>query len=148
MGSLIRIKKELNNLKKDPPANCSAGIYDNDILHWTATILGPSDTPYHGGIFKLEIYFPANYPFKPPNVRFLTKIYHPNIDSSGAICLDILKENWSPALTVSKILISICSLLSDPNPDDPLVPEIADVYKKNISNYNDIAKSWTTCFAN
>ncbi|GAH00214.1 unnamed protein product [marine sediment metagenome] len=147
MGSLIRIKKELANLKRDPPANCSAGIFDNDILHWRANIMGPTDTPYAGGIFNLEIYFPGNYPFKPPNIRFLTKIYHPNIDGSGAICLDVLKENWSPALTISKVLISICSLLSDPNPDDPLVPEIADTYKEDREKYNELAKSWTECFA-
>ena len=113
MSSAKRITKELENLNKDPPANCSAGPDGDDIFHWTATIMGPVGTPYHGGVFYLNITFPNNYPFKPPKVSFVTKIYHPNINSSGGICLDILKENWSPALTISKVLISICSLLDD-----------------------------------
>merc|ERR1711885_85713 len=90
---------------------------------------GPDDSPYVGGIFFLNIHFPTDYPFKPPKINFTTRIYHPNINSNGAICLDILKDQWSPALTISKVLLSICSLLTDPNPDDPLVPEIAHIYK-------------------
>jgi len=145
--SIIRIRKELRELEKDPPMNCSAGMYENDILHWRANILGPEDTPYEGGIFRLEIFFPREYPFKAPNIRFNTKIYHPNIDKSGGICLDILKDKWSPALTISNLLISICSLLTDPNVNDPLEASIADMYIKDKEKYNEIAKSWTECFA-
>ena len=79
------------------------------------TFLQP-DSPYDGGVFFLDINFPQDYPFKPPKVRFQTKIYHCNVNDKGGICLDILKDNWSPALTVSKVLLSICSLLTDPNP--------------------------------
>ena len=110
---------------------------------WQATILGPEKSPYEGGVFFLTIKFPADYPFKPPKVQFNTKIYHPNINNNGGICLDILKEHWSPALTTSKVLLSICSLLTDPNPDDPLVPEIAMQYKKNRAVYTATAKEWT-----
>jgi len=122
-----RINSELQELINSPPANCSAGPVNEDIYHWQATIMGPSKSPYEGGVFYLSIKFPKDYPFKPPKIIFLTKIYHCNINSGGAICLDILKEQWSPALTVSKVLLSICSLMDDPNPDDPLVPEIADL---------------------
>ena len=123
----------MNLLQKDPPGNCECWSVDDDLFHWEATILGPEKTVYEGGIFQLNILFPANYPFKPPKIKFNTTIYHPNINSSGGICLDILKDNWSPALTISKVLLSICSLLNDPNPDDPLVPDIAEQYVKNRS---------------
>lgn len=143
-----RISAELEELFKDPPANCSAGPIDkDDIYKWEATITGPDGTPYMGGIFRLTIDFPLNYPFKPPKVRFSTKIYHPNINSTGGICLDILKDNWSPALTISKVLLSICSLLDEPNPDDPLVVDIAEKYLKNRPLYDCIARDWTQQFA-
>ena len=147
MASAKRIAKELENLNTDPPANCSAGPEGDDIYHWTATIMGPTETPYHGGVFYMNITFPNNYPFKPPKVSFVTKIYHPNINSNGGICLDILKENWSPALTISKVLISICSLLDDPNPDDPLVPDIARLFKTNNAKYQRTARLWTLRYA-
>ncbi|KAK7829423.1 hypothetical protein U0070_007197 [Myodes glareolus] len=89
------------------------------------------DSAYQGGVFFLTVHFPTDYPFKPPKIAFTTKIYHPNINSNGSICLDILRSQWSPALTVSKVLLSICSLLCDPNPDDPLVPDIAQIYKSD-----------------
>ncbi|CAL9095416.1 unnamed protein product, partial [Musa textilis] len=101
MGSK-RIMKELKDLEKDPPASCSAGPVAEDIFHWQATIMGPTDSPFAGGIFLVNIHFPPDYPFKPPKVSFRTKVYHPNINSNGSICLDILKEQWSPALTISK----------------------------------------------
>uniref|UniRef100_A0A669EMB7 E2 ubiquitin-conjugating enzyme n=1 Tax=Oreochromis niloticus TaxID=8128 RepID=A0A669EMB7_ORENI len=198
--ALKRIQKELQDLQRDPPAQCSAGPVGDDMFHWQATIMGPGDSPYQGGVFFLTIHFPTDYPFKPPKVAFTTKIYHPNINSNGSICLDILRSQWSPALTVSKgnhvcvvcilksdimdrmisageppfaptqhhvcpmltdvyrfytldteliinetvlsslmgsfhlfvaVLLSICSLLCDPNPDDPLVPDIAHIYKND-----------------
>lgn len=145
--SLRRIKKELEELEKDPPSNVSAGPEGDELHKWTATILGPEDTPYHGGIFHLSIIFPDRYPFKPPQIHFKTKIYHPNISPRGGICLDILKEQWSPALTISRVLLSICSLLNDPNPDDPLVPNIADLYRNNRAKFNANAVEWTLKYA-
>ncbi|CAG0885257.1 unnamed protein product [Darwinula stevensoni] len=105
------------------------------------------DSPYQGGVFFLTIHFPTDYPFKPPKVAFTTRIYHPNINSNGSICLDILRSQWSPALTISKVLLSICSLLCDPNPDDPLVPEIARIYKTDKQKYNELAREWTRKYA-
>lgn len=145
--ALKRINKELQDLGRDPPANCSAGPVGDDLFHWQATLMGPSDSPYQGGVFFLDIHFPADYPFKPPKIHFTTRIYHPNINSNGGICLDILKDQWSPALTTSKVLLSICSLLTDPNPEDPLVPEIANIYKNNIEQFKKTAADWTHKYA-
>lgn len=142
-----RIKKELQDLGRDPPTNCSAGPVGDDLFVWQATILGPADSPYAQGVFFLTINFPTDYPFKPPKLAFTTRIYHPNINSNGSICLDILRAQWSPALTISKVLLSICSLLTDPNPDDPLVPEIARIYKTDRNKYATLAKEWTTKYA-
>ncbi|XP_011906163.1 PREDICTED: ubiquitin-conjugating enzyme E2 D1 isoform X2 [Cercocebus atys] len=142
-----RSKKELSDLQRDPPAHCSAGPVGDDLFHWQATIMGPPDSAYQGGVFFLTVHFPTDYPFKPPKIAFTTKIYHPNINSNGSICLDILRSQWSPALTVSKVLLSICSLLCDPNPDDPLVPDIAQIYKSDKEKYNRHAREWTQKYA-
>jgi ubiquitin-conjugating enzyme E2 D len=148
MSTLKRIQRELELFHEDPPANCSAGLINqNDYYEWDATIMGPKDSPYEGGIFHLRISFPKDYPFKPPVCFFTTKIYHPNINSSGGICLDILKDSWSPALTMTKVLLSICSLMDDPNPDDPLVPNIAELYKNDLEKYKEEARHWTLVYA-
>ena len=98
-------------------------------------------------MFHLSVTFPDNYPFNPPKIFFNTKIYHCNISSGGGICLDILKQEWSPALTLSKVLLSITSLLSDCNPDDPLVPEIAILYKNDRDLHDRRARTWTNLYA-
>jgi ubiquitin-conjugating enzyme E2 D/E len=145
--ALKRLQKELSDMMLDPPANCSAGMLDDDLFQWKATIIGPEDTPYHGGVFNLSINFPPEYPFKSPKINFKTKIYHPNINAAGQICLDILKDQWSPALSISKVLLSICSLLNDPNPNDPLVTDIANEYKNNNQQFIENARNWTLHYA-
>jgi ubiquitin-conjugating enzyme E2 D/E len=146
--SIKRLQRELAEIEKDTPANCSAGLVNpDDLFTWQATIIGPTETPYEGGMFNLIILFPTDYPFKPPKISFTTRIYHPNINNTGGICLDILKDQWSPALSITKVLLSICSLLSDPNPDDPLAPEIANIYKTNKEEFNRIAREYTVKYA-
>lgn len=145
--SIKRLTKEFMDLKKDPPTNCSGGPVKDDMFKWNGTIIGSEGTPYAGGIFKLSIHFTADYPFKPPKIKFITKIYHCNINSEGDICLDILKDQWSPALTISKVLLSITSLLADPNPNDPLVPDIANLLKTNKQAHDLKAREYTQKYA-
>lgn len=148
MTTIERLKKELIDLNTNPICNCSAGPSDdNDIYNWTATITGPEGSPYEGGVFELVINFPIDYPFNPPKVKFITRIYHCNISRTGSICLDILKTQWSPALTISKVLLSICSLMDDQNPDDPLVPEIANIYINNNEKFLENARNYTLRYA-
>lgn len=148
MTAILRLQKEMGELVKNPLENISAGPISDNIFKWEATIIGPIGTPYEGGIFKVAIDFTTDYPFKAPKCNFITKVFHPNINSAGCICLDILRDSWSPSLTVSKLLLSICSLLNDPNPDDPLESEAADLYRKNREQYNFIAKQYTANYAN
>ncbi|KAJ2029116.1 hypothetical protein H4S03_007552 [Coemansia sp. S3946] len=124
-----------------------AGPKGDTLYEWVSTIVGPSDSPYSGGVFFLDIHFPQEYPFKPPKIIFRTRIYHCNINSQGQICLDILKDNWSPALTISKVLLSICSLLTDANPHDPLVHSIAQQLLNNRAEHDRTAKEWTKRYA-
>lgn len=142
-----RIQKELAEITIDPPPNCSAGPKGDNMYEWVASILGPPGSVYEGGVFFLDIHFPSDYPFKPPKVLFRTRIYHCNINSQGVICLDILKEKWSPALTISKVLLSVCSLLTDCNPADPLVGSIASQFQQNREEHDRVARIWTQRYA-
>ena len=112
MNAVRSIYRQLIAFNKDPPPNCSAGPKSDDVYHWTATILGPEDSPYEGGVYFLDIHFNKYTPFRPPSIRFETKIYHPNISSNGSISVDILKDNWCPGLSIAKVLLSISSLLT------------------------------------
>ena len=142
-----RLKKELRDIKKSPPGNCSAGLVGSDLTHWVATIHGPTGTAYDGGIFKLDVKFSQEYPFVAPKVKFTTKIFHPNINRDGEICLDILKTEWSPVLSVSSLLLSICSLLIDPNIKDPLDLEAADLYRRSKVEYDMTVREYVVKYA-
>uniref|UniRef100_A0A914IAT4 UBC core domain-containing protein n=1 Tax=Globodera rostochiensis TaxID=31243 RepID=A0A914IAT4_GLORO len=146
--ALRRIKQEIKDLERDPVKDCSAKPEaENNLYIWKATIKGPPDSPYEGGTYNLTIRFPRDYPFNPPHVTFNTKIYHPNINSSGGICLDILKSQWAASLTVSKVLLSICILLCEPNPDSALELDIAREYKSNREQFTKTAREWTEKYA-
>merc|ERR1712205_292215 len=142
-----RIVKETQRLMQEPPPGISATPYEDNLRYFNVIIAGPQSSPYEGGIFKLELFLPGEYPMVPPKVRFLTKIYHPNIDKLGRICLDILKDNWSPALQIRTVLLSIQALMSAPNPDDPLANDVADHWKSNEAAALEVAKEWTVKFA-
>lgn len=146
--SAKRIAREWREMQTDAPGNCTAGpVSDENVYKWTGSIIGPDGSPYAGGVFWLDIEFPVDYPFKPPRILFTNKVFHPNINAQGGICLDILKDQWSPALSIGKVLLSISSLLTDPNPKDPLVPEIALLYENDRTKFNQIAREWTLRYA-
>ena len=134
-----KLMKREESLKKDgKEAEFRVWLKDGNLKHWGAKIRGPPDTVYAGGIYLLDIKFPDRYPYTPPQIKFDTKMFHPNVSSSsGDICLDILKSGkWSAALRVEKVLLSLISFLVDPNPDDPLYSGAASVYKKDRAEYN------------
>ncbi|PAA94287.1 hypothetical protein BOX15_Mlig018001g1 [Macrostomum lignano] len=147
MSARNRIVRELRTMQSDPLPYVSAGPIDEDLLTWRGVIVGPAGTPYENGQFDLRIQFPSDYPLKPPKLQFLTQIYHPNINSRGLVCLDILQKQWSPALTISKVLLSLTSLLSEPNPDDPLVGNIGRQYKTNYGEFVRLAREATRKYA-
>ncbi|KAB2103662.1 hypothetical protein AG0111_0g8372 [Alternaria gaisen] len=142
-----RIIKETERLVNEPVQGISATPHDDNLRYFDVTIDGPSQSPYEGGVFKLELFLPDDYPMTPPKVRFLTKIYHPNIDRLGRICLDVLKSNWSPALQIRTVLLSIQALLGAPNPDDPLANDVAQAWKENQAQAIQTAQEWTQQYA-
>ncbi|UVC54302.1 ubiquitin carrier protein [Theileria orientalis] len=130
-----RLMLDLRKLQEDLPESICASPVGSDIFRWQAVILGPDNTEWEGGIFSLSLTFPDDYPNKPPRVKFLTRIFHPNVYQDGSICLDILQNEWSPVFDVHGILISIQSLLTDPNNRSPANNEAAKLYLENRSEY-------------
>ncbi|CAO1940789.1 unnamed protein product [Urochloa humidicola] len=175
MVDVSRVQKELTECNRDREVSgVSIALHDGaNISHLTGTIAGPADSPYEGGTFIIDIRLPVcannwkrvqcgkcycltdfslwlvgGYPFEPPKMQFVTKVWHPNISSqNGAICLDILKDQWSPALTLKTALLSLQALLSSPAPDDPQDAVVAQQYLRDYPTFAATARYWTEAFA-
>ncbi|ODQ76960.1 hypothetical protein BABINDRAFT_42534 [Babjeviella inositovora NRRL Y-12698] len=149
MSRVKRITKELTEVAQDTSSGITLQLNSvDDLTRLTGYFNGPPDTPYQGGVFKIDITIPQEYPFKPPQMKFLTKIYHPNISSvTGAICLDILTKKWTPILTLKSVLISLQLLLQSPEPSDPQDAEVAKHYLSDIAGFNLTATYWTQSYA-
>ena len=130
-----RLIQDFRKLQNDPPSGITAAPETDNIMQWNAVIFGPDGTPWEDGVFKLTLKFTPDYPQKPPEVRFVTPTFHPNVYKSGAICLDILQDKWSSAYDISSLLISIQSLLTDPNPASPANAEAAGLFRENQPEY-------------
>ncbi|ARF08835.1 ubiquitin-conjugating enzyme E2 [Catovirus CTV1] len=137
--NLMKGKNKINGIK--------VTIQDNNVRYYLMELEGPEDTPYQGGLFKLELYYTDEYPNVPPKVRFLNKIYHPNVDGLGRICLDILKDKWSPIIQMRTLGLSLIALLSSPNLDDPLDASIANHFKNDFEGAKSKAIEWTRMYA-
>jgi ubiquitin-conjugating enzyme E2 A len=136
-AAMLRLLSDLRSIKNDPPEGCSASPQSEDNLYvWSASICGPADSPWEGGIFALRVAFADSYPAKPPAVRFVSEVFHPNIYRDGSVCLDILQDRWSPVHSVATILTSLRSLLSDPNLASPANPEAAALLQSDPAAYN------------
>uniref|UniRef100_A0A7S2UZ31 E2 ubiquitin-conjugating enzyme n=1 Tax=Fibrocapsa japonica TaxID=94617 RepID=A0A7S2UZ31_9STRA len=148
MNTLGRVRKELSECERDSASGVTAKPKGDDVRFITGTIRGPESTPYDGGLFHINIEIPDTYPFEPPKMKFVTKIWHPNISSqTGAICLDILKDQWSPALTIKTALLSLQALLCSPEPDDPQDAEVANMYLSDRPTFENTARFWTETYA-
>lgn len=130
-----RLQSELMQLMMSTTPGISAFPSDGNLLMWTGTINGPAETPYEGFTFKLSLEFPSNYPMSPPTVLFTTPMFHPNVDMAGRICLDILKDKWSAVYNVQSILLSLQSLLGEPNNKSPLNGQAADLWDRDPKEY-------------
>lgn len=146
-----RLNKELTKLSNSPPLGICVFQKDDNINTLEGKLTGPENSPYRNGIFTIEILIPDNYPFSPPNIKFLTKIYHPNIDENGRICLDLIKMpptgSWKPTISLEGILIAVRMLLESPNPEDPLMDNIAKEYKNEYDEFLKKAEDYTQKFA-
>ncbi|CAI5760572.1 unnamed protein product [Candida verbasci] len=149
MSRVKRIAKELEECRQDTQSGVTLKLNnENDLTHLTGYFKGPPGTPYENGLFQISIDIPNDYPFKPPQMKFATKIYHPNISSvTGAICLNILKDKWTPVLTLKSTLISLQLLLQSPEPNDPQDAEVAKHFLSNKQGFEETAAYWTKIYA-
>ncbi|KAM4049506.1 ubiquitin-conjugating enzyme E2 K [Anomaloglossus baeobatrachus] len=146
-----RIRREFKEVLKSEETSknqIKVELVDENFSELRGEIAGPPDTPYEGGRYQLEIKIPETYPFNPPKVRFITKIWHPNISSvTGAICLDILKDQWAAAMTLRTVLLSLQALLAAAEPDDPQDAVVANQYKLNQEMFKQTARLWAHVYA-
>ncbi|KZS99006.1 UBC-like protein [Sistotremastrum niveocremeum HHB9708] len=142
-----RLTKEILDLSNKPLQDISISQDEDDVMKWTCHIKAAPESPYKGGTFKFTMNFPAEYPFKAPSVKFLTKIYHPGINDQGEICIGILRDDWKPSISASTILATIQEKVNNPSPDDPYEPEIAAELKNNKTKFLSVAKEWTKKYA-
>ena len=131
-----RIQKELAAFLADPPPGCSVLQMGDDLSRWQVKVQGPPESSFEGGNFTLLVTFPPDYPFKPPKVKFETRIFHPNINQSGDICLDTLASQWAPSFSMAQVMLSIIQLLSHPNPSDPINLEAARMLQQDPESYH------------
>ncbi len=150
ISSYSTLQKEIRDIERDKASGVTIEIKkQNSMQYLLGCLPGPKDTPYDGGIYYVDIELDDQYPFVPPKMRFITKVWHPNISSAnGAICLDILKDQWSPALTLKTALLSLQALLSSPQPDDPQDAVVARQYLGSLREFQQTAKQWTEEYAN
>lgn len=147
-----RVQKEIKDLVENPQELSKEGITlfpsESNIQNFHGSIIGPVGTPYAGLKYELEIKIGIDYPMKAPIVRFVgPKIYHPNVNTYGDICLDILKTEWAPTLSLAKMMLSICSLLNEPNPSSPLNATAASDWLYNKSKYQEeVHRLWRESF--
>lgn len=144
-----RVQREFREVvNSEEVLKCKIELVDETYTRLRGEIAGPPDTPFEGGSYKLDIVIPETYPFNPPKVNFVTKIWHPNISSvTGAICLDILKDQWAAAMTLRTVLLSIQALLSAGEPDDPQDAVVAKQFKETPDIYWRTAKYWAEMYA-
>ncbi|KAJ2558069.1 hypothetical protein EV175_000980 [Coemansia sp. RSA 1933] len=152
MGSQnARLMKEFRILQKELPQGIICTPKHERLDSYEASIEGPPNTPYERGRFLIDVSLSSRYPIEPPSLKFKSRIYHPNIDDHGNICLDILKTgkkgSWNPSWTLGKVLVSMTVLLSTPNPHDPLMPEIADQLLNDRAGFERTAREWTSKYA-
>ncbi|XP_010421434.1 PREDICTED: protein PEROXIN-4-like isoform X2 [Camelina sativa] len=146
-SSRARLFKEYKEVQREKVADPDIQLVcdDTNIFKWTALIKGPSETPYEGGVFQLAFAVPEPYPLQPPQVRFLTKIFHPNVHfKTGEICLDILKNAWSPAWTLQSVCRAIIALMAHPEPDSPLNCDSGNLLRSgDVRGFNSMASMYT-----
>jgi ubiquitin-conjugating enzyme E2 D/E len=142
-----RITSELAKLKSEPNSQIGAEPIADELFHLRGTIHGPEATPYEGGVFVVDMRLPYDYPLKPPDCSFSTKIYHPNVSTRGEICLDILKRDWNPGQSIAKVLTAFLDMLRAPDADNALHPEVACQYSNDRPTFDRLAREWTEKYA-